>query len=310
MKRFSKTLLISLASALALGAASAEAATSKAAFTRGAACDRACLTGMADRYVDAMLKQKPESLPWADPVRFSEDGVSVMVGDALWGSIRTAQKPVMYAADPTTGQVAYFGIVGEHGDLAYLALRLKVVGGKISEVETVLSRTAPYDDGAPFKFEPAYGEPQAAGGRKPRAALIAAVNAYLDNSLRNDGKVTAAVASDCVRMDNGAARAAAFGQGCAAQLKLGAYSAVNKIRARAFPIVDEARGVVVVTGVADFSARADSFKTSDGVSHPTKTIYPESYAFTQMFKIGPGGIQRIETVSTPVPYLMPSPWTR
>lgn len=310
MKRFSKTLMICLASALALGAANAEAASGKSAPAKGAACDRACLTAMADRYVDAMLKQKPESLPWADPVRFSEEGVSVMVGDALWGSIRTAQKPVMYAADPSTGQVAYFGIVGEHGDLAYLALRLKVSGGKISEVETILSRTAPFDDGAPFKFEPAFGETLAAGARKPRAALIAAVNAYLDNSLRNDGKVTAAVAPDCTRMDNGAAGPAALGQGCAAQLKLGAYSANNRIRSRTFPIVDEARGVVVVTSVADFSARADSFKTSDGVSHPTKTIYPESTASMQMFKIGAGGIERIETVSTWQPYLMPSPWTR
>ena len=307
MKRFSRTLLIGLASVLSLAAVNAQAA-GKAAAGKGAGCDRACLIDMADRYVDAMLKQKPESLPWANPVRFSEEGVSVMVGDALWGSIRTAQKPVMYAADPSTGQVAYFGIVGEHGDLAYLALRLKVVGGKISEVETVLSRTAPFDDGAPFKFEPAFGE-TVAGPHKSRAALIAAVNAYLDNSLRNDGKVTAAVTPDCTRMDNGAAGPAALGQGCAAQLKLGAFSANNKIRSRAFPIVDEARGVVVVTGVADFSARADSFKTSDGVSHPTKTIYPESTAFTQMFKIGAGGIQRIETVSTWQPYLMPSPWT-
>ncbi|MEO6338733.1 MAG: hypothetical protein ABIO39_01735 [Caulobacteraceae bacterium] len=256
-----------------------------------------------------MLKQKPESLPWAKTVRFSEDGVSVMVGDALWGSIRAAKTPVMYAADPSTGQVAWFGIVGEHGDLAYLALRLKVEAGNISEIETVLNRTAPFDDGIPFKFEPMFGEAVAAGARKPRASLIAAVNAYLDNSLRNDGKVTAAVAGDCVRMDNGKAGDPALGRDCAAQLKLGAYSATNKIRARAFPVVDEARGVVVVTGVSDFSARVDSYKTSDGVSHPTKTIYPESQAFTQMFKIGPGGIQRVETVFTPVPYLMPSPWT-
>lgn len=297
MKRAS--LLISLA--LGLIGSGAQAASP-------AACDRACLTGFADRYVEAMLKQAPASLPWAKTVRFSEDGVPTMVGDALWGSIRAAKTPVMYAADPSTGQVAWFGLVEEHGDPAYLALRLKVEGGRISEAETVLSRTAPFGDAHPFKLEPAFGQTVAA--RKPRAGLIAAVNAYLENSLRGDGKVTATVAPDCVRMDNGKTGDPALGQGCAAQLKLGAFSATNKIRARAFPIVDEARGVVVVTGVTDFSARVDSFKTSDGVSHPTATIYPESRAFIQMFKIGPAGIQRIETVFTPVPYLMPSPWTQ
>ncbi|MEO6338734.1 MAG: hypothetical protein ABIO39_01740 [Caulobacteraceae bacterium] len=44
MKRVSRTLLICLASALGLGATGAQAASSKAA-----ACDRACLTGIADR---------------------------------------------------------------------------------------------------------------------------------------------------------------------------------------------------------------------------------------------------------------------
>ena len=229
MKRLAQTLLLSLA--LGISVSNAQAVSP-------AACDRACLTGFADRYVEAMLKQAPASLPWVKTVRFSEDGVPAMVGDALWGSIRAAKSPVMYAADPSTGQVAWFGIVEEHGDPAYLALRLRVEVQENSEAETVLSRTAPFGDAHPFKLEPAVG--QTVAPRKPRAGLIAAVNGYLDNSLRADGKVAVAVAADCVRMDNGKTGDPALGRGCAAQLKLGAFSATNKYPRPGLP--DRGRG--------------------------------------------------------------------
>jgi len=302
MKQASRTLLAGLAGALGLFASTAQAAAASNA------CDRACLIGVADRYVDAMVKQAPNSLPWAKTVRFSEDGVGVMVGDALWGSIRAANKPVMHAADPSTGQVAWFGIVEEHGDPAYLALRMKVEGGKISEVETILSRTAAFGDAHPFLATPLFRDPLPA--RQPRAKLIAAVNGYLDSALSKAGKASTAIAPGCVRTDNGKLIDPALGKDCAAQIKLAAFSATDRIRARAFPIVDEARGVVVATGVMDFSARANSYKTTDGKTHPTATTHPESQAFIQMFRVGPGGIQGVETVFTPVPYLMPSPWTR
>jgi hypothetical protein len=36
-------------------------------------CDRACLTGLITTYVDALVAHKPESLPLAANVRFTED---------------------------------------------------------------------------------------------------------------------------------------------------------------------------------------------------------------------------------------------
>jgi hypothetical protein len=295
-------LLAGVAAAFGLAATAAQAATPS--------CDSACLVGHVDRYVDAMVKQQPDSLPWAETVRYSEDGVSVKIGDALWGAIRDAKKPAMHAADPSTGNVAWFGIIEEHGDPAYLALRLKIVANKIAEVEAILSRTAAFGDAHPFAPNTIFRDELPAAGRLNRARLIGAVNAYLDTTLHKNGVGPATVAPDCVRQDNGKPVDPALGKDCGAQLKLAAFSQTDRIRARAFPIVDEARGVVVVTGVMDFSARSDTYKTTDGVSHKTATTYPESQAFVQMFKIGRGGVQRIETVYTPVPYLMPSPWTR
>ena len=103
-------------------------------------CDRACLTGLAERYMDAMVARTPAVLPWAQPNRLSENAVALDVGDGLWGTISGHGQPVLEAADPATGQAAWFGVVQEHGQPAFLALRLKAEDGKITEVETVVRR--------------------------------------------------------------------------------------------------------------------------------------------------------------------------
>ncbi len=253
-------------------------------------CDRACLTGMAGRYVQAMVAKAPGSLPWAEKVGFSEDGVPMMIGDALWGSISAARPPALVAADPTTGQVAWFGVVEEHGEPTFLALRLKVENGRISEAETQIRRKggpAPYGDPAAFTPEPAFG--QAPAQRSSRERLKAQAGAYFEG-LQRRGR--AALAPACVRRDNGAIAPG----GCAAPA---APSPLTRVRDLAAPVIDEARGVVVATGLMDFSGR----EAPEGALK-----YPESRPFMAAFRIAGGRIERIEMIYTPAPYLMPSPW--
>ena len=47
-------------------------------------CDRACLTGMISRYIDALVEHDPSKLPLADHVRFTEDSNALKLGDGLW----------------------------------------------------------------------------------------------------------------------------------------------------------------------------------------------------------------------------------
>ena len=38
-------------------------------------CDRACLYGFMDRYLDALVHKEPSKLPWAPHARFTENNV-------------------------------------------------------------------------------------------------------------------------------------------------------------------------------------------------------------------------------------------
>jgi hypothetical protein len=255
------------------------------------ACDHACLIGLADRYVDAMAAKAPARLPWAEPVRFSEDGVPMMVGDALWGSISARSSTPLRVADETAGEVAWFGVVEEHGEPSFLALRLKAVDGRIAEAETVIRRKggpAPYGDPASYRPDPALAQLEPGPRRMSRRQLIAAADAYFDALAA--GRTTGGLSRGCLRRENGAQAVACESPG---------RPGLGKVRARAYPIVDEVRGVVVATGLLDYPAR-----------QPQAVKYPESLAFVQAFKLTASGISRIEAIYTPVPYLMPSPWAR
>jgi hypothetical protein len=49
------------------------------------ACDRPCLTGMMDRYTEALTKHDPSGLPLAQDVRFTENTAQVNIGEGiLW----------------------------------------------------------------------------------------------------------------------------------------------------------------------------------------------------------------------------------
>ena len=47
------------------------------------ACDRSCLEGFVDRYLDAVIENKPSALPLAADVKFTEDGQRLVIGDGL-----------------------------------------------------------------------------------------------------------------------------------------------------------------------------------------------------------------------------------
>ena len=53
----------------------------------GKDCDRACLTRLITTYVDAMVAHKPESLPLAANVRFTEDMKELKLGEGVWKDV-------------------------------------------------------------------------------------------------------------------------------------------------------------------------------------------------------------------------------
>ena len=314
-----RPLLIALAAAATAAAAPATLAKPEHAAThaKAAACDAACLTGAARAYLDAMVAHKPDAPPWAPIVRYSENGVPMMIADALWGSITARSQPAIEAADPVTGQVAWIGSVEEHGQPGFLAMRIRTMGGRIAEVETVARRKGgppEYGDPAANAHDAAFGEAEPKAKRLSRKQLTALVDGYFASLQNDDGRVRTKFASGCERRDNGVVTTAAGKdatggvEGCQAQIKAGVFKAVGKVRLEHAPmVVDEAKGVVVATGFIDYPDRAETYTGADGMARPAPARYPLSLAFVAAFKIRGGAIWRIETIEDAVPYLMPEP---
>src|SRR5262245_3035952 len=114
-------------------------------------CDRACLEGYIDRYLDAMLANEVNPKLFARDVKFTENGVRLPLGnEGLWFGMSGKGKYKFYVPDIETQQVAFIGTVIENtrnrgvnngeGDMVAIALRLKIVDGVIAEVEQLAVR--------------------------------------------------------------------------------------------------------------------------------------------------------------------------
>src|SRR5665213_864480 len=105
-----------------------------------AACNRACLDGITDRYLEAMAANDPSKAPFAANIRLTENGAILKPGDGLW---RTATGLGSYRfkfADPQTGQAGAVAVVLENGVEQLVGLRLKVAARKITEAEMIVAR--------------------------------------------------------------------------------------------------------------------------------------------------------------------------
>ncbi|HTC36140.1 MAG TPA: hypothetical protein VK724_22360, partial [Bryobacteraceae bacterium] len=51
---------------------------------KSSTCDRACLEGLVDQYLDAMTAHDPKLAPLAKNIKFTEDGQKLVIPDGLW----------------------------------------------------------------------------------------------------------------------------------------------------------------------------------------------------------------------------------
>ena len=144
---------------------------STAAWAQSGACDRACLEGFVDRYLDALVKHDPSAVPISSSARFTENGQRLAIGDALWRSMKSKGTYRLFVSDVDAGQVAFIGTINEEnadpaqGTPALIALRLRVAGDQITEIEQAVIRNV---DAA--KRVEALGTPNARSYRRSRRA--------------------------------------------------------------------------------------------------------------------------------------------
>lgn len=282
--------------------------------------DRAALYGHAEAYLAALIRRDPSRVPWADRVRFTENNVELAIGDGTWNTVDGRRGYDLKMADPASGQVAWFGVIEEHGHPAIMALRLKVDRGRIAEAEAIVTRKV---ENSPFPSIDTYTTPRPLmladvppAQRTPREQMIALANGYFDTLQLNQGELFTRFTDDCERIENGMQTThnhsfpnypiAAYG--CREQFELGQYRYDDRLRARRFPLVDEEKGLVLAGGFIDHCGKLIEFAWTDGTPAKSFFHFPHSYCLLEAFKIVDGAIAGVEAVFIDVPYHMPSPW--
>jgi hypothetical protein len=279
-----------------------------------AACDQACLSGFVDQYLAALLKHDPSGLPVAADVKSTENTKPTPLGEGLWKTIKYIKFRGETVGDPSTGQVTYWGAV-EEDHVSLLMLRLKIVDGKITEVEsTVPHGSAPDAPRTGFEvmpdlqllatIKPFLENEVPVSQRSSRQGLIAAANAYFDGIEHQPGNVP--FAPGCNRIENGQLTTnnptnseGLPPLGCQEQFQAKLFTYVPRVRDRRFPVVDQARGLVVAQVVFDIPGSKTWIRDGKEVPAPPAVANPRNNILNELFKVDKGQIQLIQAFMLP-----------
>lgn len=274
-------------------------------------CDQTCLETIAIAYRKAYLAHDPAQAPLARHVRYSENNVAMALPDGTWHTVAREIGPALTVSDPATGQIGIFTSIQQLDVPGFLAIRLKVRGRRITQVEHVISTkrnlSAPPTPIGPvegFVHNPDIARPVPQADRASRASLIALADGYFTTLENNDGTIrNTRFAPDAKRFENGME----FPE-IEKNFRSGRYRFNERVRDRDYFLVDEARGVVMARAFIDHKGVLDSFTLNDGTK--TRSIFrePQSWSVIEMFKIRDRQISAIEAIFIQVPYYMRSPW--
>ncbi|MDR1726457.1 MAG: hypothetical protein LBT74_00765 [Acidobacteriota bacterium] len=240
-----KSMLVVAATAFACALAAPPAA-------RAAECDRECLKGFVTQYLDALAAHKPESLPVTADMKFTEDCKTLKLGEGMWKTFSRQTGYRRDILDVKQGVAVSFLVVEEGASPTLYVIRLKVDGGKISEIETMAVRNK--EEGMLFNTE----------NLKAVSPLMAATVPAADKTAREEAvkialtypaglkvgsfvKVDSPMAEDAYRYENGqlmAGPGCTFFKGCDV-MKTQMIPTLSEITHRVIA-VDEDLGVVAV----------------------------------------------------------------
>ncbi len=168
-------------------------------------CDRACLVGIMDGYMNAVFRRDPQAVPpLSIDIRMTENTGAMDVGEGmLWRSRVEPTAFKIYVADPVSGQVAQQARLKIEGQDALVAVRLKVDRGRIREIEHLYARDV---DAAAIPLlttpVPLLTADVPPSERASRDLLFRAANSYFDALEGDNGKI-GAFSDECVRHENG-----------------------------------------------------------------------------------------------------------
>lgn len=248
------------------GALAAIFAPVQFAAAQPASCDRACLTGILDTFLDAVVAKDPKRAPLAIGFRQTQNSKLTLTDAGVWKTLTSLGPLQRRYYDPVSGNAAFFGVVIDDGEEAVASLRLRVDNRKVTESEWHIAHkndAGIYGEGSKVVFnvsrlraDPPPERVVPKDQRLPRDTLMAVVNSYFDGIVAENGRAVLAHGG-CTRYENGFP---AFGgplkpgqekdgfqgkQDCTS----GYPTLGGIVAARRYPLVDEEAQVVLASAV-------------------------------------------------------------
>lgn len=282
-------------------------------------CGKDCLNQFAERFLDAVANRQPSRVPLAPNVRYTENGVHLAIGDALWATADALGENKLIFTDPESGGIHLYAGIVEAGLPSMLAARLKVEDRHITEIETtVVRRNA--DDPAMARFavdRPIWFEPVPEGQRVSREALIDIADSYFEGITQARGDITP-FDDACTRFENGGQMTLATEvtvspvqrMTCQEQFEAGMLIIVTSISNRSYLVIDEENQVASAVATFDHRGNFDAvpFGNPNNVTPAGQFSRPFSFLIFESFKIVDGKIRQIEATVLGVPYKMHPGW--
>jgi hypothetical protein len=284
-------------------------------------CDRDCLKGAVDRYIDALVKHDPHAAPLADNIRFTENAEAMPIGQGLWESATGASKTYrIYVPDPVSRQVGFMTVIQAGDTSEQLGLRLKLENGKITEAEHYV---APLNANSLANLQtprPGLLATVPAAKRIRRELMLVIAASYYDAITNSNADLTL-FADDCERHENGMITAGGKGPGfngeprpsCADNMNSHALSYITGIDLRRVWIADPVTGLVF--GLSQFR---HEFKTkeiqvidnSGNVSTRQMNYEPFDFPAVHITKVEDYKIHEQEALGYRMPYMSSNGWSR
>lgn len=299
-----------LAAAAATGIAAAPAGQRR---EPAPGCDRICLEKIGDQYRAAFLAHDPSKAPISRRVRFAENFVEMPFPDATWDTVTQEVGEPLTLSDPTNGQVGIYTRIMQNDTPGYLAIRLKVEGELITEIEHLISTKrnlsgppTPIADFDKFARSPHLNQSVPRAKCRPRGEMVRLADGYFETLENNNGEIRGTRFSPTATRTENGLNFPEIEKG----FRSGRYLFNERVRDRDLFLVDEYRCMVMARGFIDHKGVMDQYTLTDGT--PARSIFrePHSWGLLESFKLEDGMITGVEAVFIGAPYNMRSPYTR
>lgn len=285
-------------------------------------CERACLQGLAEQFIAALIAHDPGRLPLAKGVRYSENSVPLPIPDGFWKNATGVRPYRLYIADPQWGTIGFYARMYENDAPVIVSTRLKIFDRRITEIETIVvpERGRPDAPGTSTpdylgdKPRPEYTRVVPPAQRRSREELMRIVNTYFSGIENNTGERPPMFSPHCQRLEDGRPTSnvplaagherSGINMSCAEDLAMGYHHNDNRIRSRRVMAVDLEHQVVMASVYFDHEndASVRHYTLRNGKTVTVTDTGPSTLQAHETFSIDAQGISQIEAVFTSVTY--------